>query len=397
MNRTTVQALSKNIFRGNPAIAGPLKNIIWKYAEAIVKKGDGTPIKIMNFCGTHEWATVHYGIRELLPPSIQLVAGPGCPVCITPSYYIDVLIQLALEGVRIYTYGDAFKLRSTSDRYPASLQEAKGEGADVRVVYSFQDAVKEARADKRKSVFFGIGFETTAPIYALSIRSGIIPENLKFLSSLRLTPQAMRKTAKIHQERGLFPIRGVIAPGHVSTIIGAKEWEFLPKEYGLPTVVAGFEPVDILMAIALILQMLKNGNPTVKLEYRRLVKWDGNEKATMAIEEIFDRVYAAWRGIGLIPRSGLKLKEKFEEHDALKHFGLDDISPSSFVYTQAQDESVRKDLPPGCRCGEVIVGAASPSDCPLFMRKCTPEKPWGPCMVSSEGACAVWGRELRGR
>ncbi|MFN4133280.1 MAG: hydrogenase formation protein HypD [Candidatus Hadarchaeales archaeon] len=384
-------------FREDPFLIQSLKNIIWKYVEKIQEREDG-PIKIMNFCGTHEWATVHHGIKGLIPPSIELVAGPGCPVCVTPGYYVEVLIKLALEGVRIYTYGDAFKLRTTGEKHPASLQEAKADGADISVVYSFLDAVKDARASGKESIFFGIGFETTAPSYAVALKEEVVPENLKLLSSVRLTPPAMKKTIKIHRERGLLPLKGIIAPGHVSAVIGAKEWAFLPKEYSLPTVVAGFEPADVLMAIALILQMIKNEKPAVKVEYRRLVKWEGNEEALKAVEEIFDKVYAAWRGIGMIPRSGLKLREKFfERSDALKHYGFEDISPSSFVYTQAQDENVRKDLPPGCRCGEVVVGAAKPTDCPLFMKKCTPENPWGPCMVSSEGACAVWGREIGGR
>ncbi|MEM3401796.1 MAG: hydrogenase formation protein HypD, partial [Candidatus Hadarchaeales archaeon] len=333
-------------FRENIPLLHSLRSIIWKYAEKIMEK-ETPPIKIMNFCGTHEWATVHHGIRKLLPPSIELVAGPGCPVCVTPSYYVEVLIRLASEGVRVYTYGDSFKLRTTGENHPTNLQEAKADGADVRVVYSFLDAIKDARASGKEGVFFGIGFETTAPSYALALRDGMVPDNLKLLSSLRLTPPVMKKTVKIHQERGLLQLKGIIAPGHVSTVIGAKEWAFLPRDYGLPTVVAGFEPVDVMMAIAMILQMIKNSKPAVKVEYRRLVKWEGNEEALKAMDEVFERVYAAWRGIGMIPRSGLRLKGKFLESDALKHYGFEDVAPSSFIYTQAQDDGARKDLPPG--------------------------------------------------
>jgi len=386
--------LVAHVFRQNLQLASSLRRTIWKYAEEIKKREKTDLIKIMNFCGTHEWTTTHYGIRSLMPPFLDLVPGPGCPVCVVPAYYVDVAVKLAGEGVRIYTFGDSFKLRSAKSSYPSSLQEAKAEGGDVKVVYSFLDAVKDASSSGKESVFFGIGFETTAPSYALALEEMVIPENLKLLSVARLTPPAMKYTIKLHQERGLLPIRGVIAPGHVSTIIGAAEWEFLPKALGMPAVVAGFEPLDVLMAIDQILLMIKQGKPSVKIEYKRLVEWGGNEYARKLIEEVFEKVYAAWRGIGFIPRSGLRLKGKFfEKHDALEHFGVPDLTPREFIYTHAHHGIPwEHDLPPRCRCGEVVVGIAKPTDCPMFLKGCSPDNPWGPCMVSSEGACTIWAK-----
>lgn len=386
--------LLKQVFRENPPLAQTLKRIIWKYAGAIKEREKCELIKIMNFCGTHEWTTTYHGLRDLLPPFLELVAGPGCPVCVIPAYYIDAVLKLAREGIRVYTYGDLLKLRTARSTYPGNLLEAKADGADVKVVYSFLDAAKDLRAHDKESVFLAIGFETTAPSYALALKEGMVPENLKFLSVVRLTPPAMKYTIKLYQERGLLPIRGVIAPGHVSTIIGGVEWEFLPRVYGLPTVVAGFEPIDVLMAVAQILLMMKRDKPAVRIEYKRLVQWNGNEYAKKLIDAVFERIYAAWRGIGFIPRSGLKLNDKFiERYDALMHFGVPDLTPREFIFTHAHHGVPwEHDLPPRCRCGEVIVGIAKPTDCPLFMNGCSPMNPWGPCMVSSEGACTIWAR-----
>lgn len=386
--------LVAQIFRKNFPLASSLKRTIWKYAEEIKKREKIDLIKIMNFCGTHEWTTTHYGIRSLMPPFLDLVPGPGCPVCVVPAYYVDTAVKLANEGIRVYTFGDSFKLRSARSSYPSSLQEAKANGGDVKIVYSFLDAVKDANLNHKESVFFGIGFETTAPSYALTLKEMAVPDNLKLLSVARLTPPAMKYTIKLHQERGLLPIRGVIAPGHVSTIIGAAEWEFLPEAFDMPTVVAGFEPIDVLIAVAQILLMIKEGRPAVKIEYKRLVEREGNERAKKSIGEVFEKVYAAWRGIGFIPRSGLKLKgEFFEKYDALEHFSIPDLTPKEFIYTHAHHGIPwEHDLPPRCRCGEVVVGVAKPTDCPMFLNGCSPANPWGPCMVSSEGACTIWAR-----
>ena len=373
----------RQVFRENLPLALDLKNTIWKYSAAIREREKCDSIKIMNFCGTHEWTTTRYGLRDLLPPFLELVAGPGCPVCVTPAYYVDVVLKLALEGVRAYTYGDSLRLPSIKSSYPASLEEARASGGDVRVVYSFLDAVKESRSQDKESVFFAIGFETTAPSYSLAFEEGMVPVNLKFISAVRLTPPAMKHTIKLYQERGLLPIRGVIAPGHVSTITGASAWEFLPREHGLPTVVAGFEPIDVLMAVAQLLLMLKNNRAEIEIEYKRVVSWEGNTYAKKLMDQVFEKANAAWRGLGFIPSSGLKLRDEFfQKYDAMTNFGVPDLTPKEFKH----------DLAPGCRCGEVVVGVAKPTDCSLFMKKCSPMKPWGPCMVSYEGTCNIWAR-----
>jgi hydrogenase expression/formation protein HypD len=377
----------RQVFRENLSLATRLRETIEKCAEEIRKRESCELIKIMNFCGTHEWTTTRYGIRSLLPHFLDLVAGPGCPVCVTPAHYVEAAVKLALEGIRVYTYGDVLKLRGPGPSYPASLEEAKACGGEVRVVYSYLDAIADARKHGRESVFFAIGFETTAPSYALPFRENMVPENLKFLNAIRLTPPAMKYTIKLYQERGLLPIRGVLAPGHVSAIIGASAWDFLPKEHGLPTVVAGFEPIDVMLAVAQILLMIRENKPETKIEYRRLVRWEGNQYAIKAIEEVFEKTDAVWRGLGLMPRSGLRLRgELFDKFDAMKCFGISEAG------TTGHDSS-GSEIPSGCKCGEVVVGISKPVDCPMFLKGCSPAKPWGPCMVSSEGTCNVWARQ----
>ena len=383
-----VEGLLKSLLSNRVAKAA--LRVIREYAEAL-RKGGSTPVKVMNFCGTHEWTAVRYGIRSLLPKEVELVAGPGCPVCVTPGAIIDYAVKLSIDGVRVYTFGDSFKAPSTSTRSPRSLAEARSLGADVRVVYSFYDAVVSAREDSRESIFLGIGFETTAPSYAIPLASGKVPRNLKLLSALRLTPPVMRYTVKLYRERGLLPIRGIIAPGHVSAVIGAAAWEFLPKEFSLPTAVSGFEGVDLVVSIAVVLKMLAEGRPGLYLEYSRVVSWSGNLVAKKYIAEVFEEVDSAWRGIGYIPRSGLALKERYREFDAYYEYGLKPPGPDGYVLTTARS-TLDVDLPPGCRCGEVVLGIAKPTHCPMFMRTCTPERPYGPCMVSSEGTCFIWAK-----
>lgn len=336
--------------------------------------------KIMNFCGTHEWTTVHFGLRALIPPNVELVAGPGCPVCVTPSYYVEHAIRLALGGVTVYTYGDSYRLPALKPVDGCrSLEEARASGARVKLVYSFLEASEDASKLGGEALFFGIGFETLAPIYSSLLLNGEVPRNLKLMSLVKLTPPAARSAIRYHQERGLLPLDGIIAPGHVSTVIGAKAWEFLPQEFGLPTVVAGFEPLDVLAAILRIVRMRMEGKAGVEIEYKRAVSWDGNLAAQEKILQTFEVADSCWRGLGVIPESGLLLREKFKDFDAFQHFGLDPLPPPENDY-------------PGCRCGEVIVGAATPADCQLFQRVCTPASPIGPCMVSAEGPCNIWAK-----
>lgn len=369
----------QNFLRYNKEMAESIKKIIWKYAERL----GGEKIKIMNFCGTHEWTTVHFGLRSLMPPNVELVAGPGCPVCVTPSYYIELAIKLSLEGVRVYTFGDAFKLPALKRVKGArSLEEAKALDGDVKIVYGFLDAIKDAKSYGKDSVFLGIGFETTSPSYSLPFYKHRVPENLSFLSVLRLTPPAAEYAIEAAVERGVTPIQGIIAPGHVSTIIGAKPWDEISKKYGIPSVISGFEPIDVLLSIARILRMLVEKHVGVEIEYKRLVKWEGNTFALKTIKEVFEVEDAAWRGLGFIPGSGLELAEKYSKYDAFKVFGLKRLTREDWKY----------DLPAACRCADVTLGLAVPTDCKLFKKVCTPDSPIGPCMVSLEGTCAVWAR-----
>lgn len=342
----------------------------------------GEEVKIMDFCGTHEHTIVSSGIRSLMPGNVELVAGPGCPVCITPAFYVDVAIKLALDGVRVYTYGDTYRLPGSEppgSRRPRTLADARAQGADVIIVYGLIEAIRHFKGDPRESVFLAVGFETTAPSTASAVVNGKIPRGLTVINVHRLTPPIMRYAFEAHKGA---PIKGVIAPGHVSTIVGAAAWDFVPREYGVPTVVAGFEPLDVLKAILSILIMVKEGEPRLVNEYTRAVTWEGNRRAQKLIAECCEVVDAMWRGLGLVPGSGLAFRDKYKEYDALREYGIKEPTPEEWKY----------DLPSGCRCSEVTLGLAKPTECPLFMRRCTPGTPYGPCMVSIEGACAVWAR-----
>lgn len=330
----------------------------------------GEEVKIMTFCGTHEHTVTYYGIRSLLPESVKIVAGPGCPVCVTPARDVDGAIELALGGIRVFTYGDMYRVPGSEK----SLAEARAEGADVRVVYGIADAIRIAREDGRESVFFSIGFETTAPIPASYLRRGLVPPNLKILSSHRLTVPIL----KYILESPDIPLKGVIAPGHVSTIVGASAWEFVAEEFGIPVVVAGFEPIDVLLAIDAILRQLVRGEAKLVNEYKRAVKWEGNPLAREILYSVFEVADGLWRGIGTVPRSALELRDSYSDLNARIQYGIE------------IRDSV--DVKPGCRCPDVILGKAEPTDCPMFMRTCTPSSPRGPCMVSSEGTCNIWAK-----
>ncbi len=357
------------------ALASRIKVLAEKASKRV-----GEPIKIMNFCGTHEYTITYYGLRSLMPPQVELVAGPGCPVCVTPAWYIDAAVKLAIKGVRVYAYGDVFRLPGSTRGVGGarSLEEARAQGGDVRVVYSFRDALEEASRDGKESVFLAIGFETTVPSVASPLVRQAVPRNLRVLCAYRLTPPILSYVFKAHREN---PIRGVIAPGHVSAIIGAGAWRFVAEEHGIPVVVAGFEPLDVMLAVAEILRQLSLGETRLFNEYSRVVSWEGNPRAKSVMNECFRIDDAWWRGIGLVPRSGLKLRTEYSEYDA-----------ELYYRDELKSITSRDELPVGCRCGEVVLGLARPVDCPFFMKRCTPENPYGPCMVSSEGSCSIWAR-----
>jgi hydrogenase expression/formation protein HypD len=358
--------MAENMRFRNPETA---KEIAKKIHEVTPKKGQ---IKICHVCGTHEWTITHFGLRSLLPPNIEVIAGPGCPVCIVPAAEIDEAVQLSKQGKVITCFGDVLRVPGSE----SSLLEAKAAGADVRIVYALSDAVEMAKKEPQKEfVFSAVGFETTAPITAIEAL-GDLPKNFSFLVSHRLIPPAMELLLGVE---GL-QIDGFIAPGHVSAIIGLKPYELFTKVYRMPTVVAGFEPNDVLMSIYMILKQFSTSEAELENEYSRVVKPEGNKKALEAMRKAFDVVAGNWRGIGKLDNSALQLKASLAQFDARKKYGL--------------KETQGKDIHTGCQCHQVIVGKIKPDQCPMFLAACTPAKPIGACMVSSEGTCRVWAKNV---
>jgi hydrogenase expression/formation protein HypD len=329
-------------------------------------------VKICHVCGTHEWTITHYGLRSLLPENLEVIAGPGCPVCILPASEVDAAIQLAKKGIAVTCFGDVLRVPGSH----GSLLDAKADGADVRIVYSTSDAVKLAQEQPQKEfVFFAVGFETTAPSTAIEV--GQKPTgNLSFLIAHRVVPPAMELLAKMPE----LNLNGFIAPGHVSTIIGVKPYEVFPEKYGLPTVVAGFEPLDLLFAVYMIVKQLSEKKPRLENEYSRAVQWLGNVKAQKLISEVFTVVDGKWRGLGTIPASTLTLKAQYGDYDAVRK------------YKVKLEDGI--DSQPGCRCHLVVIGKIKPDACPLFLKACTPQNPVGACMVSMEGTCRVWAKTV---
>ncbi|MFC1963253.1 hydrogenase formation protein HypD [Chloroflexota bacterium] len=344
------------------------------FAKALagkIQKWAGPPVNLMEVCGTHTVSIFRNGIRDLLPPQVGLLSGPGCPVCVTPDREIDKAIALAKDPkVIISTFGDMMKVPGSY----SSLNEAKAEGADVRVVYSAMDSLEIARDNPGKDiVFFGVGFETTAPTTAASVleakRLGL--KNYFLLSVHKLVPPAMKVLLEAKEVR----IDGFICPGHVSTIIGSHPYEFIPRDYGIPCVIAGFEPVDILQSIDMLLEMYSGAKAEVAIQYSRAVRSAGNLSALNIMSRSFQVSAVEWRGIGTIPESGLKLAKELESFTAEKHFQIRTKPPRKI---------------PECRCGDVLRGVCTPPECSLFDTGCNPEHPIGPCMVSSEGTCSAW-------
>lgn len=349
--------------------------LVRRMAEA-VRRTKAPPATLMEVCGTHTVAIARHGLREVLPDGVRLISGPGCPVCVTPQEQIDRFVALGrLDRVTLATFGDMMRVPG-SER---SLEQARAEGVDVRVSYSPMEAVAAAaRLPEREVVFFGIGFETTAPAVALAVlearRRGM--GNFSVLCAHKLIPPAM--LALLTSE---VRVDGFICPGHVSVIIGSDAYR-LVAERGKPCVVAGFEPADILRAIQLLLRQIAEGRSEVESAYARAVRPTGNARAQELLARVFEIVEARWRGLGEIPQSGLALREEFAALDAARRFEV-------AVPTAPE--------PAGCRCGDVLRGAMDPPQCPLFGAACTPATPLGACMVSSEGACQAHYRYRRGQ
>jgi hydrogenase expression/formation protein HypD len=345
---------------------------------ARIEARSSRPVRLMEFCGGHTHAIMRYGLRSLLPPTVELCSGPGCPVCVTANADLDQAIALTkVPDLILTTFGDMVRVPGSTQ----SLQDARASGADVRIVYSTLDALQIARDNPALPVvFLGVGFETTAPTVAAAIlqaqEEGV--ENFSVLSLHKLTPPATRAIL----DAGDVALQGVIGPGHVTTIIGADAWEFLPADYDVPVAIAGFEPLDILRSVADLVDMIEDEQPAVANTYARSVSAAGNPTARGVMNRVFELGSADWRGLGPVPASGLKPRSEFAGADAAQIYEVD---PGP---TQEHK---------GCLCGDVLRGIVTPPECPLFSSACTPGQPIGPCMVSAEGSCAAYyqfGQEL---
>ena len=328
------------------------------------------PVRLMEVCGTHTMAIARYALRKLMPEHITLTSGPGCPVCVTAAGEIDAFIAAArLPRVTITTFGDLLRVPGSR----SSLQEEQAQGADIRLVYSPLDALEIARKQPdREVIFLGVGFETTAPTVAAALLSAIQAGigNFSVLSAHKVMPPALEALVAAPEVK----VDGLLCPGHVSIIIGAEAYRPLVERYGTPCVVTGFEPVDILEGILLLTRQLVEQQPNIKIAYQRAVGESGNSRALEILHQVFEPADAAWRGLGTIPASGLAIRAEYQDFDAYRRFGL-------------QVPAARER--PGCQCGQVLKGLLSPPECKLFGKACHPGHPIGPCMVSSEGACAA--------
>lgn len=356
-------------FRNSAAslrLAGRIKDVASRLAMSHER------ICIMEVCGSHTMAIGRYGIRSLMPPNIDLISGPGCPVCVTDSGYIDAAIELARRGAIICTFGDMLRVPGSA----GSLATARSEGAHINICYSPAEAIEVASVNPRSEVvFLGIGFETTiGPVLSLirhSQESGL--KNVSILTAFKTVPPALAALASSKDVQ----VDAFLGPAHVSAVIGAEAYEQIVDQFRRPVVIAGFEPLDILYGILGILVQIEEGAVRVENQYNRVVKPGGNK----VIQEMIDRhlveVDAGWRGIGIIPKSGLSLRRDFAEFDAERKLGV---------------QIVEGRTNPSCRCGEVLKGAIKPPECPLFGKVCSIQHPLGACMVSSEGSCAAWFR-----
>ena len=350
--------------------------------EIVAAVEPGRHYKLMEVCGGHTHSIYKYGVDDLLPANVELVHGPGCPVCVIPMGRVDDGIAVAHEPGVIFTcFGDMMRVPGSN----GTLLDAKAEGADIRMVYSPLDALRIAKQNPdRDVVFFAIGFETTAPSTALTLkraRAEGVPNFFCMCSHVTIVPplRALLDSPDLRLD-------GFIGPGHVSTVVGARPFEFIPADYGKPVVIAGFEPLDILQAVQMILAQLGAGRCDVENQYKRVVPYEGNPRALEVMAEVFElRPHFEWRGLGFISQSGLKLSEAYADLDAELRYSV---------------PGVRVADPKACQCGEVLKGVIKPFECKVFGTACTPERPIGTCMVSSEGACAAYynyGRFARER
>ncbi len=336
----------------------------------------GCRYRLMEFCGGHTHAISRYGIADLLPPNVEMIHGPGCPVCVLPIGRIDQAIRLAREhGVILCTYGDTLRVPASGK---LTLMRARADGADVRMVYSTQDALAMARQHpQRQVVFLAIGFETTTPPTAVVIRQAATEglANFSILCNHVLTPAAMHAILAGEREGVAVPLDGFVGPAHVSTVIGSRPYEVFARDYRKPVAIAGFEPLDVMQAILMLIRQVNAGRAEVENEFTRAVTREGNRKAQAIVAEVFElRDRFEWRGLGTVPHSALRLRTRYAAFDAERKFAAD--------YRPVPDHKA-------CECGAILRGEKRPQDCKIFGTACTPDTPVGSCMVSSEGACAA--------
>jgi len=354
------------------AVPKPLEGLV-REAAALAAEIDAERIAVMEVCGTHTVAAFRTGLRDLLPTNVRLISGPGCPVCVTAQGYIDAAIDLALQpNVVTATFGDMVRVPGTT----TSLERVRADGADVRVVYSVRQALDLARTTPEKeTIFLGVGFETTTPGTAWAVaraaEEGL--QNFSILSAHKLIIPAMRALLA----SGEVGIDGFLCPGHVSVIIGWETYRPLVETYGVPCIVAGFDGLQMLAGMVAILRALAGQGERLGNVYAGAVTAEGNREALAVTDKVFEPADVAWRGLGVIPQSGLAMREAYAAFDAARRFDV---------------EVPDAPEPPGCRCGDVIKGLLDPPECPLFGTQCTPTAPVGPCMVSREGSCRAWYR-----
>ena len=341
--------------------------------ESIAKLAPAGGATLMEVCGTHTVAIARNGIRNLMPAGVRLASGPGCPVCVTSNRDIDTVIALSrVPNVTIATFGDMTRVPGSS----SSLLAEQAAGRSVQIVYSPLDALTLAQQQPdREIVFVGVGFETTTPLVAMAIEraAALGLKNFSVFGAHKNMPGALEAIVNDPQ----LKVDALILPGHVSTIIGVEPYRFLAEKYGIPGVITGFEAVDVLQGIAMIMRQLHEGRADIEIAYARGVMPQGNPVALAAIDEVFETCTATWRGLGDIPGSGYRIRSEYAQFDALRRF----------------DPAIEPTVDPkGCRCGDVLRARMAPNECPLFRKVCTPENPVGPCMVSSEGSCAAYYR-----
>ncbi len=348
-----------------------MKNNIKGIVKSLNNYGTEHPINIMEVCGTHTMSISRYGLRQILPEKINLISGPGCPVCVTSATDIDTILEIIDKyDVTVFTFGDMLRVPGTR----SSLYTKKSEGRDINICYSPADSLEFALKNPGKQVIFiAIGFETTIPLTSVILKRAYYKEanNFHIYNTHKLIPEALEALLIDKQ----IKIDAFLCPGHVSAIIGSKPYKFIAKNYHTPCVISGFEPYDILDSIIMIMDQIKKDKPDVEIQYKRVVREEGNPEAVKLIYEVFEKVDSCWRGLGSIADSGLRLKKKFLKFDAKICFPV---------------KKVKSHEPPGCECGDILKGIKKPYECKLFSKVCKPENPIGPCMVSSEGSCAAY-------